>query len=772
MRRRILAMVPIIFLFLGSALTYAATETPMLKKYVPFYNYEDTGERLSGYIPALDKNVERGWELSRWDGIYKFADGNKRTVSQYDVFNVKREPDDIKFDKENGFGLVYKSPEALGNLFDSIMNGQTINAKQKKYYRDKFIANADDSVFKQGHPFFYSLENKWEFLRTSGILQRMGIKFDRTNKISDDERQALYEVSKWPELKATVNEKLVLDFSAYGFSERDLRLVAVKKGAFPDMSMVVSLTDDKLIKTDKLAYTDKIQVDYKGIVSQLGRDVDIILEDGYGRTAIQSVTLPEPPEALDFIPTKLTYTDSGQVWLKYKYIGQDFKASDYISGRGIPDIAHVKIGGAEQHETTVQSMFSSNIPAIVKTGDEFSHMIGKVPMGETPGKYYIKVDAFVNNPNHVERAFEAPEVAYENNEIKAEFVVTVEEPPYDLVAQSITASPPTIQKGSHSTLTAQVKNIGQFDQKDVLIRFTADGETIYEARKLLPANKPQSVGPFVWEGTESGMHNITVHVDPKGEKDKDTNPGNNITSTSCYVMDPNGGGTSCKGTNASKSWNTTYTYISGYDSSGHPIWRDRTVTYNENLNIAAQVDTKQGIKTDLNHPKASDKDSRGSWEIIPYAKTHGLNPNEVTRAGYGFEIKATTAYTTDWETRIPRGLEGTPRPVGGVYYGPDEVTATIHDSKGNFVKSIKLERTGGDRNHGTWELPLQTVKSASGQVYKDRKFYTGINVPDGEYTVKLTTSRAGMHGLVSCITKKVRIFGSMYDDVQNLRTVN
>lgn len=108
----------------------------------------------------------------------------------------------------------------------------------------------------------------------------------------------------------------------------------------------------------------------------------------------------------------------------------------------------------------------------------------------------------------------------------------------------------------------------------------------------------------------------------------------------------------------------------------------------------------------------------------------------------------------------------------GEYYGPDEVTATIRDTKGRLVKVVKLEKTSGDRNNATWELPEQEVKSESGKVYKDRKFYTDINVPDGNYTITITTSRAGMHGLVSCVTKKVRIYGSMYDDVQNLRSDN
>jgi hypothetical protein len=61
------------------------------------------------------------------------------------------------------------------------------------------------------------------------------------------------------------------------------------------------------------------------------------------------------------------------------------------------------------------------------------------------------------------------------------------------------------------------------------------------------------------------------------------------------------------------------------------------------------------------------------------------------------------------------------------------------------------------------------MKSESGKVYKDRKYYTSIDAPDGYYTVKISNSPAGMNGLETCVIKKIEIYGSMYDDMQNLR---
>ena len=59
----------------------------------------------------------------------------------------------------------------------------------------------------------------------------------------------------------------------------------------------------------------------------------------------------------------------------------------------------------------------------------------------------------------------------------------------------------------------------------------------------------------------------------------------------------------------------------------------------------AEVDTKQNIKTD-SKTRAEDRESRGSWEIIPYAKKNNKDAKEITRGGYGFEIKVKTSYTT------------------------------------------------------------------------------------------------------------------------------
>ncbi|WP_198015836.1 hypothetical protein [Paenibacillus sp. HW567] len=48
-------------------------------------------------------------------------------------------------------------------------------------------------------------------------------------------------------MKVTNGSKLTINYTGYGYSERDIRLIAVKKGAFPDLSQAVSLTGGKFV---------------------------------------------------------------------------------------------------------------------------------------------------------------------------------------------------------------------------------------------------------------------------------------------------------------------------------------------------------------------------------------------------------------------------------------------------------------------------------------------------------------------------------------------
>lgn len=766
----------------------------MMYKYVQWGYGKQENFGFEGYIPALEKEVVNNpWQLYQWAGLFTFSDGQTRIVPNYDVFNVKKTSNDENFSKENGFGLVYKSEAALSDLFDSIWSGQPINVKQRLYFREQFVKTANDPIFKSGHEYYYTIQYAFGFLRTSGIVPRMGIKFNSTQKISADSYRALYDVSPWPKLTVSTGDALNIAYTSYGYSERDIRVIAAPKGAFPNLSNVVSLTGGKLVHTDKQIYDGQISFNSKAISKVLGKDVDIIIDDGYGRTAIKSITLPED-QAIDFVPTKLTLTESGQLWVKMRYEGDDIITSDSVSSKGFPMLAAIKIGGAITSDSSLASMFNNhNHPTTLMNGQELSYMLGKVDVGDTPGKYYIKVDTTINNPSHPDRALESPVAAYNNNTIHGEWLITRKAPETDLIAHSVTVSPSSITLGNQAAIKAVVKNSGTEAQSDVLIRFFDNTKRVYEVRKSFAANETKTVGPFNWTGQSTGVHNITVSVDPDKEKaDKDRS--NNVASTGCSVTSTSGIG-NCNAPEASGSWSVTYPVITGYptkyyyvdytDSKGmtwtethsytdysDPIWENRNVNYNEFLTISAEVNTKQGIATDPDHPKNSDRESRGSWEIIPYSKKNGKSANEITRAGYGIELTVKTDYKTNWETLVPSGLAGTASAIGGSYYGPDKLYATFYNPNGKLEKTIELERTAGDRNRATWELPKTKITSESGKTYMERKYMTSVNAPDGYYRIKISTDPAGMKGLITCITKQVEIYGSMYDDVQNVRRTN
>ncbi len=771
MNKKILIVLTIIFLFAVPNHIFAATD-PMLKSYTN-YEYGKTGERLEGIVPALNDTVpvKRAWELSRWTGVVNYPDKTSVEVPNYDVFNVKKAEGDSDFDKENGFGLVYKSPEALGELFDAFTSGQlkNIDNKQQKFYRDSFVENANDEAFQDGHPFFYSVEKYNYFLRTAGIIQRMGYKFDRTQKYSEDDRRAYYTASKWPELKVVPSsQSFTINYSTYGFSDRKVRLIATAKGAFPNLKRVVSLTDGKLISATKETETGTIKVsDFAGLRQELGNDIDVVLEDGYGRTAIQSVKLPEVSN-LDFIPTSLTLTEGNQLWVKFKYEGDDFTSADYINDRGIPMIAKVTVTGPDGQNQTLQGMYTDSSKKTLN-GQTYSYYFGNVTIGDRAGRYKIKAAVTINNPNHEDRALEFPDVAYENNTITDEWTRDYT----DLVAQSVDVNPDQLTSGDTAQVTAKVKNVGPTTQGSVLIRFYDNGETVYEATKTMPANEVITVGPFTWKGQGEGTHNLMVDVDPEQDTD-DVDFSNNTAIGTCLVVGKDGSTGTCQGPSVSNNWTVTYPTITGYKKSSkgkkRPIWEYKKVTYNESLKIAGEVNTKQGIATDLDHPKASDAESRGSWEIIPWAKQNGKNPNEVTRAGYGFELNVTTTYDTNWETKVPNGYEGTAKKIGGTYHGPSELYAEVFDTQGKLIKKLKLDRVGGDQDKATWAFPKQTTTSPSGATYTDRKFYTDMMSPDGTYKVKITSGAGGKSGMIVCMTKTITIHGGMHDDTQDLRT--
>jgi hypothetical protein len=217
----------------------------------------------------------------------------------------------------------------------------------------------------------------------------------------------------------------------------------------------------------------------------------------------------------------------------------------------------------------------------------------------------------------------------------------------------------------------------------------------------------------------------------------------------------------------SNTWETVYSWEETHSSTyTDPVtgevfedsWTEtiyETVTYAETLKASVTVHTGQG------NPEST-RTSRGSWEIIPWAQQNGLNPDEVTRSGYGFEVEVRTSYSTVWETKVP----GPAQAQGGTYQGPLKVVADFYDTRGYQVASVAMEPTSGKAGDKkiTWELPQIRHTFYSGETIYPRFHMTEVDTPDGKYLVRVTLSEAGKTGLCLILEKYVTIYGSMYDD--------
>lgn len=780
--------------------TNAANGTPFNQSYIG-WNYGKEGQTFAGIIPALGDGIEmRPWKFNQWIAFYHFDSGTITQQSNYDVFTIKKQYKTDNFDKENGFGLIHKSDASVGSFFDIVMKdeGAKYSSEQMSYFRDAVVERSYNTNLKKGHPSFFNVE-MFSFLHVPTVIQWMGGKFERVEKASptDDAASiARYSLSLWPKLFVDSSTSSVkLTYIGNGYTDRTMKVWVTKRGEFPNVSSGVQLLN-RYVTSDSSSLQDSLTTDANTIIQKLGtEEVDFIFDDGYGRVAIEPATLKGGgggiDSGVDFVPTKLNLTDSGQIWMTFRYDGDStIKTADIQNKDGMPMGGTVKIGGAITKELSLGSMFTQ-LPSELKSGSTHNVMLGKMDLGTKPGKYYIKITGIVNNPNHPKRATESPAEAYKNNSINGQWLREIKIDDHDLIAISIATTPSTMTHKQTTTVKAQVKNLGPTAQQDVRIRFFSNGQQIYEARKDMPANKTIEVGGFTYKPGAAGTYSISVHVDPLGEK-KDKNRANNVATTGCLVTNGDAAGQCTTAEVVRGNWDVSYPLITGYptkwsyytyyDSKGNPytssysytdyndpIWSTRTVNYWETLTSKGSVNTKQGIPTDPDRPKESDRESRGSWEIIPYAQQNNLNPNEVTRAGYGFGLTFTTRYNTDWETKVPSGYENTARPIGTTPKGVQTASATIYDSAGKYVTTIQLDKTSDDGRNATFELPVKSYTDpVTNKTYNERKFLTDHTAPDGEYRIVVQSGTAGVTGISVCKTFYVTIYGSMYDDMQNL----
>lgn len=139
-----------------------------------------------------------------------------------------------------------------------------------------------------------------------------------------------------------------------------------------------------MISTDKDTATGSVSVtNLNALRENLGNEIDVVLEDGYGRTAIKTINIAELLN-MDFIPDSLTFTENNQLWVKFHYKSEDYDSADYISERGIPILEKVTITDPYGEDQTLQGMYTGSSKKIVNV-QGYSYYFGNVQIWEQPG---------------------------------------------------------------------------------------------------------------------------------------------------------------------------------------------------------------------------------------------------------------------------------------------------------------------------------------------------------------------------------------------------
>jgi outer membrane protein assembly factor BamB len=389
--------------------------------------------------------------------------------------------------------------------------------------------------------------------------------------------------------------------------------------------------------------------------------------------------------------------------------------------------------------------------------------------------------AEINPQGHPEEIVEELQPRSDNR-----YYFTLQQPICDLELVSL-EGPNKGTQGKRETITARVKNVSNNELEQVVLGWYQDGELLRQ-QTLDFAPGETKVLNWLWQSpNKAGVVQIKAWLDPEGkipETDRMNNQKDFYIAFNARPSIPD-----CSNVLEQQSWSAVYSRIIGYQTRqrldcyasyygivqcqtvswtdySSPIWESVPVAYSESLQVQATVNTDQGRLTAKDEPQSGDSHSRGAWAIIPYAREHQLDPNEVTRAGYGFSLLVKTQYQTDWERKVPLGLAGTAQPIGGSLSGPTAVIAEFYDTRGDKVSEVVLERTGGTAGVGeaTWELPLTSHTNWDGTLIQQRKHFTGADIPDGDYLIIIKAFGAGRNNLNTCKTKKVRIYGTMYDD--------
>ncbi|ADG81671.1 CARDB domain-containing protein [Thermincola potens] len=338
----------------------------------------------------------------------------------------------------------------------------------------------------------------------------------------------------------------------------------------------------------------------------------------------------------------------------------------------------------------------------------------------------------------------------------------------DIAVTNIAQQEPAVA-GTEELATVTFKNLGA-NTETFTAHYFAGGKLVKKDKITLPAGKTDTRN-FNWAvpGTPGKTITLKVVADPD-KKLPDINRANNTCTRDVRITAPALPEPYCQDREKnSREWTVTYVWTTT-NSKGETVTHSRDVTYKETISARLILNTRQG------DDQAPPEERRGAWEIKPFAKKHKLDPNKITRAGYGFEVLVETDYWTDWETKVPTGAApkgGTPRDL--------KLQVEFWDTKNRSVLGgpVELEPIARREENGhtyiTWALKPTTHTLSDGRRITDRKHYTDLNnysateenIDKGRYYVTVSNiNDFGMTGeLEICEEDSVIILGNMYDDI-------
>lgn len=351
------------------------------------------------------------------------------------------------------------------------------------------------------------------------------------------------------------------------------------------------------------------------------------------------------------------------------------------------------------------------------------------------------------------------ETKYEDNTLPLE--LKVKEDSIDLEVRDLNSSTP-VSANVPQTSSVRIINNSNIKVENALIWYRVAGRNVKTERITLEPRE-SVVRTYKWTSPNYNT-NVTLSVvaDPNREI-ADINRINNTTTKTVKVNKTNSNNSStCSNGIATGIFGFDYTWLDRIithhetDEDGNTytwkeeVWEYEMVNYSETMKTTVAVNTNQ-----------QNKDSRGGWEIIPYAQKERIEANKVTRSGYGIELKVDVSYSTSpgWE-KLP-SPKATP-------YGSNYINrlrnVKVYANLPNGQR-VEMVRTKNSQNNVTFELPEITYTPAGiNEKWKGRFFSMPPRTPDGKYPFTIDIVGGGENNLSCTIKDEIYIYGDVFRD--------